>query len=49
MDKSRVNWFALETILQGKQVLAFDHVAQIQHAWKKLRAAVEYTCSAVLT
>lgn len=34
MDKSRVNWFALETILQGKQVLAFDHVAQIQHAWK---------------
>ncbi len=43
MDKSRVNWFALETILQGKQVLAFDHVAQIQHAWKKLRAAVEYT------
>lgn len=43
MDQSRVDWFALETILQGQQLLAFDHVAQIQHAWKKLRAAVEYT------
>ncbi|ENM5824952.1 NUDIX hydrolase [Vibrio metoecus] len=43
MDRSRVDWFALESILLGKQPLAFDHVAQIQHAWKKLRAAVEYT------
>ncbi|QIL86693.1 NUDIX hydrolase (plasmid) [Vibrio sp. HDW18] len=47
MAKSRVNWFALDPILQGKQTLAFDHVAQIQHAWKKLRAAIEYTSVAL--
>lgn len=42
-DKSRADWFDLPPLLDEKMELAFDHVAQIQHAWKKLRAAVEYT------
>ncbi len=43
MSKERADWFALETLLRGDIELAFDHVAQVNHAWKKLQAAVEYT------
>lgn len=43
MGEDRADWFELETILNGELDLAFDHVAQVNHAWKKLRAAVEYT------
>ncbi len=42
-DRTRANWFDLQQLLDNKMDLAFDHFAQIQHAWKKLRAAVEYT------
>ncbi len=39
------NWlgFALESVLQGKVALAFDHADLIRLAWTKLRAAIEYT------
>ncbi len=43
IDPERANWFDLPPLLNGEMALAFDHVAQIQHAWQKLRAAVEYT------
>jgi ADP-ribose pyrophosphatase YjhB (NUDIX family) len=43
ITRDRLDWFDLELILQGEIELAFDHVGQIQHAWKKFRAAVEYT------
>ncbi|MCG3760523.1 NUDIX hydrolase [Vibrio cincinnatiensis] len=43
IDRDRANWFSLTMLLNNEMELAFDHVAQIQHAWKKLRAAVEYT------
>ncbi|MCE0495236.1 NUDIX hydrolase [Vibrio salinus] len=43
IDSARLQWVPLEKLLNNKMELAFDHVSQIQHAWKKLRAAVEYT------
>ncbi|KUI98355.1 NUDIX hydrolase [Vibrio sp. MEBiC08052] len=43
MDRNRLDWFDLNLVLKGQMTLAFDHAAQIQHAWTKLRAAVEYT------
>ncbi|MDC0610579.1 NUDIX hydrolase [Vibrio sp.] len=43
MDTDRQKWVHLQNILDEKVELAFDHVAQVQHAWSKLRAAVEYT------
>ncbi|MFB9136768.1 NUDIX domain-containing protein [Vibrio olivae] len=43
MSEQRANWFNLADVLAGKFDLAFDHVAQVNHAWKKLSAAVEYT------
>lgn len=43
----RLRWVPLQLILDGEITLAFDHVAQVQHAWKKLRAAVEYTSVAL--
>ncbi|EOK5765697.1 NUDIX hydrolase [Vibrio vulnificus] len=36
-------WFTLESVLQGKVALAFDHADLIRLAWTKLRAAIEYT------
>ncbi|MDG4870610.1 hypothetical protein P8631_21660, partial [Guyparkeria sp. 1SP6A2] len=43
IDPDRANWFDLPPLLNGEMALAVDHVAHIQHAWQKLRAAVEYT------
>jgi len=43
VNSERLQWIALDDILNETLELAFDHVAQVQHAWKKLRAAVEYT------
>ena len=43
MDRERADWFDLDHLLRGELNLAFDHSSQVQHAWSKLRAAVEYT------
>ncbi|CAH0535746.1 hypothetical protein VST7929_03220 [Vibrio stylophorae] len=43
VSDDKLTWFALANILRGEQPLAFDHQALIELAWKKLRAAVEYT------
>ncbi|CAM3876854.1 hypothetical protein VA7868_00525 [Vibrio aerogenes CECT 7868] len=43
VDRNRLDWFDLDALITHQFQMAFDHVAQIKHAWKKLRAAVEYT------
>lgn len=43
----QLRWFCLESVLQDEIELAFDHADLIKLAWKKLRAAVEYTSVAL--
>lgn len=43
LHKEQLQWFSLERILNDEIELAFDHADMIKLAWKKLRAAVEYT------
>ena len=49
LDQEHLKWFPLNTILDNQMELAFDHAELIQLAWKKLRAAVEYTSVALFT
>ncbi len=41
--EQQLSWFPLTSLLNGEVDLAFDHKELIEHAWIKLRAAVEYT------
>lgn len=45
--KEQLQWFPLDSILHDEQPLAFDHADMIKLAWKKLRAAIEYTSVAL--
>lgn len=45
--QEQLRWFTLERVLQDEMELAFDHAELIKLAWKKLRAAVEYTSVAL--
>lgn len=49
LDQEQLKWFPLNTILDDQIMLAFDHVDLIKLAWKKFRAAVEYTSVALFT
>ncbi|WP_341663875.1 NUDIX domain-containing protein [Vibrio sp.] len=49
LGQEHLKWFPLNTILDNQMELAFDHAELIQLAWKKLRAAVEYTSVALFT
>lgn len=44
LSQERLKWVAVDDVLANQEgELAFDHHAQIHHACRKLRAAVEYT------
>ena len=43
MPECHLKWFPLQDILNGDEVLAFDHQKMIEIAWQKLRASIEYT------
>lgn len=45
--QEQLQWFALNTVLNDQLTLAFDHAKLIKLAWKKLRAAIEYTSVAL--
>ncbi|WP_425666711.1 NUDIX domain-containing protein [Vibrio tubiashii] len=45
--QEQLRWFPLNSILDDEIELAFDHADLIKLAWKKLRAAVEYTSVAL--
>jgi ADP-ribose pyrophosphatase YjhB (NUDIX family) len=45
--KEQLRWFALNSVLDDDIELAFDHADLIKLAWKKLRAAIEYTSVAL--
>ncbi|MEZ8102325.1 NUDIX hydrolase [Vibrio bivalvicida] len=45
--QEQLRWFPLSSILDDQIELAFDHADLIKLAWKKLRAAVEYTSVAL--
>ncbi|WP_087026722.1 NUDIX domain-containing protein [Thaumasiovibrio subtropicus] len=47
MNDSQMRWVSLKDVLEGSYQLAFDHQTMIAQAWKKLRAAVEYTSVAL--
>ncbi|NVD06497.1 NUDIX hydrolase [Vibrio sp. JPW-9-11-11] len=45
--QEQLRWFALDKVLNDEMELAFDHAQLINLAWKKLRAAIEYTSVAL--
>ncbi|EGA70569.1 ADP-ribose pyrophosphatase [Vibrio sinaloensis DSM 21326] len=45
--QEQLRWFSLTQILNDEIELAFDHADLIKLAWRKLRAAVEYTSVAL--
>nr|WP_086938914.1 NUDIX domain-containing protein [Thaumasiovibrio occultus] len=47
VPECQMQWVPLEDVLSSQYELAFDHQDMIALAWKKLRAAVEYTSVAL--
>jgi len=45
--REQLRWFVLDDVLSHQIELAFDHRELIELAWKKLRAAIEYTSVAL--